>query len=144
MVEDSGSWHLAGFPGGPGKLHFESENRAHRLRRADTSSIDQLSGNGAIGQCISGRQDAAVHGASRERAIWSSWKDFVDGLRKGRYSLNQNREMSAELESEALVGQEKSPLPDEVDREAISKLLAETLVRTLPSHTLARSFVTQR
>jgi predicted nucleotidyltransferase len=47
-------------------------------------------------------------------------------IRQGKYSLTEIRELGAQLESEALAAQATSPLPDEVDREAISQLLADT------------------
>jgi hypothetical protein len=50
-------------------------------------------------------------------------------IRKGKYSLSEIRELGAQLESEALAAQASSPLPDEVDRDAISVLLADTHLR---------------
>jgi predicted nucleotidyltransferase len=47
-------------------------------------------------------------------------------IRMGKYSLSEIRELGAQLNSEALAAQAISPLPDEVDRDAISALLAET------------------
>jgi hypothetical protein len=49
-------------------------------------------------------------------------------IRKGKYSLSEIRELGA-LESEALAAQASSPLPDEVDRDAISVLLADAHLR---------------
>jgi predicted nucleotidyltransferase len=46
-------------------------------------------------------------------------------IRKGKYSLTEIQELGAQLESEALAAQAASPLPDEVDRGAISRLLAD-------------------
>jgi hypothetical protein len=54
--------------------------------------------------------------------------ELID-IRKGKYSLTEIRELGAQLESEALAAQVTSPLPDDVDRDAISKLLAETHLR---------------
>lgn len=50
-------------------------------------------------------------------------------IRRGKYSLAEIQELSAQLESEALAAQATSPLPDAVDRDAISRLLAETHLR---------------
>jgi predicted nucleotidyltransferase len=50
-------------------------------------------------------------------------------IRKGEYSLSEIRELGAQLESEALAAQASSPLPDEVDRDAISVLLADAHLR---------------
>jgi uncharacterized protein len=50
-------------------------------------------------------------------------------IRKGKYSLSEIRELGVQLESEALAAQARSPLPDEVDRDAISVLLADTHLR---------------
>jgi hypothetical protein len=46
-------------------------------------------------------------------------------IRKGKYSLPQIRDLGAQLQSEALAAQATSPLADEVDRDAISRLLAD-------------------
>lgn len=53
-------------------------------------------------------------------------RDELIEIRKGKYSLSEIREMGAQLESEALAAQATSPLPDAVDRDAISSRLAET------------------
>jgi len=53
-------------------------------------------------------------------------RDELIDIRRGKYSLHEIRELGAQLESEALAAQATSPLPDEVDRDAISKLLADT------------------
>jgi hypothetical protein len=53
-------------------------------------------------------------------------KEELVEIRKGKYSLSEIREIGKQLESEALVAQEKSPLPDRVDREAINRLRADT------------------
>jgi len=50
-------------------------------------------------------------------------------IRKGKYSLAEIQKLGAQLESEALSAQATSPLPDEVDREAITRLLADAHLR---------------
>jgi hypothetical protein len=50
-------------------------------------------------------------------------------IRKGKYSLSEIRQLGAQLESEALAAQATSPLPDKVDRDAISRLLADAHLR---------------
>jgi hypothetical protein len=50
-------------------------------------------------------------------------------IRWGKYSLTEIQELGAQLESEALAAQATSPLPDAVDRDAISRLLADTHLR---------------
>lgn len=52
-------------------------------------------------------------------------RDELIEIRKGKYSLAEIRDLGAQLESEALAAQATSPLPDSVDRTAISKLLAD-------------------
>jgi hypothetical protein len=52
-------------------------------------------------------------------------KDELIEIRKGKYSLAEIRELGAQLESEALAAQATSPLPEKVDRNAISGLLAD-------------------
>ena len=52
-------------------------------------------------------------------------RDELIEIRRGKYSLTEIRELGAQLESEALAAQATSPLPDEVDRDAISRLLAD-------------------
>jgi hypothetical protein len=52
-------------------------------------------------------------------------RDELVEIRRGKYSLSEIRELGAQLESEALAAQATSPLPDEVNREAISQLLAD-------------------
>ena len=52
-------------------------------------------------------------------------KDELVEIRKGKYSLSEIQELGRQLESEALAAQATSPLPDKVDREAISNLVAE-------------------
>jgi predicted nucleotidyltransferase len=56
-------------------------------------------------------------------------RDELVEIRRGKYSLVEIRELGAQLESEALAAQATSPLPDEVDREAINQLLADTRLR---------------
>jgi uncharacterized protein len=51
--------------------------------------------------------------------------DELVEIRKGKYSLQEIQELGAQLESETLAAQAASPLPDKVDRDAISTLLAE-------------------
>lgn len=53
-------------------------------------------------------------------------KEELVEIRKGKYSLSEIQEIGKQLEAEALAAQEKSPLPDKVDCEAINALLAET------------------
>jgi uncharacterized protein len=60
-------------------------------------------------------------------------KDELVEIRKGKYSLSEIRELGAQLESEALAAQERSPLPDRVDREAINKVLADTQLQFWPT-----------
>ena len=54
--------------------------------------------------------------------------EFIE-IRTGKYSLSEARELGLQLELEALAAQITSPLPDEVDRDAISKLLADAHLR---------------
>ena len=56
-------------------------------------------------------------------------RDELIEIRRGKYSLAEIRELGAQLESEALAAQATSPLPDKVDRDAISRLLANTHLR---------------
>jgi hypothetical protein len=56
-------------------------------------------------------------------------RDELVEIRRGKYSLEEIRELGAQLESEALAAQATSPLPDEVDRDPISGLLAEVHLR---------------
>ncbi len=56
-------------------------------------------------------------------------KDELTEIRKGKYSLAEIRQLGVQLESEAVAAQAASPLPDEVDRNAISKLLADVHLR---------------
>ncbi len=50
-------------------------------------------------------------------------------IRRGKHSLAEIKELGAQLESEALAAQATSPLPDQVDRDAISRLLADVHLR---------------
>jgi hypothetical protein len=52
-------------------------------------------------------------------------RDELIEIRKGKYSLTEIKELGAQLESEALADQATSPLPDAVERNAISRLLAD-------------------
>lgn len=56
-------------------------------------------------------------------------RDKLIEIRKGKYSLAEIRQLGAQLESEALAAQASSPLPDEVDRDAINRLLADAHLR---------------
>ena len=56
-------------------------------------------------------------------------KDELIAIRVGKYSLGEIEELGRQLEQEALAAQEKSPLADTIDREAISELLAEVHLR---------------
>ena len=56
-------------------------------------------------------------------------RDELIEIRRGKDSLTEIRELGAQLESEALAAQATSPLPDEVDRDAISRLLADAHLR---------------
>jgi uncharacterized protein len=56
-------------------------------------------------------------------------RDELIEIRKGKYSLAEIRDLGAQLESEALASQATSPLPDEVDRDAVSRLLADAHLR---------------
>ncbi len=56
-------------------------------------------------------------------------RDELIEIRKGKYSLAEIQELGAQLESEALAAQATSPLPDGVDRDAISCLLADAHLR---------------
>jgi uncharacterized protein len=52
-------------------------------------------------------------------------RDELIEIRRGKYSLFEIRQLGTQLESEALAVRAKSKLPDEVDRDAISRLLAD-------------------
>ncbi len=51
-------------------------------------------------------------------------KDVLVDIRKGKYKLADFEQWGKQLEAEVLAAKEKSPLPETVDREAISKLVA--------------------
>lgn len=52
-------------------------------------------------------------------------KDELVAIRMGKYSLGEIQELGRQLESEALAAQASSPLPDTVDRDAISGLITD-------------------
>jgi hypothetical protein len=52
-------------------------------------------------------------------------RDELIEIRKGKYSLAEIQELGRQLEIEALAAQTSSPLPDRVDRLAISNLLTD-------------------
>ena len=52
-------------------------------------------------------------------------RDELIRIRNGKYSLTEVQELGRKLESDALAAQERSPLPDTVDRDAISRLLTD-------------------
>lgn len=52
-------------------------------------------------------------------------KDELITIRTGKYKLFEIRDWADQIEQEVLASIEKSPLPEKVDRTAISKLLAE-------------------
>lgn len=56
-------------------------------------------------------------------------RDELVEIRRGKYSLAEIRQLGAQLESEALAAQATSPLPDKVDRDAISQLPADAHLR---------------
>jgi hypothetical protein len=56
-------------------------------------------------------------------------RDELIEIRKGKYSLAEIRDLGAQLESDALAAQATSQLPDGVDRDAISRLLADAHLR---------------
>ena len=51
-------------------------------------------------------------------------KDKLIDIRLGKYKLSEIREWGRHLENEALRASDKSPLPDRIDRDAISKIIA--------------------
>ncbi len=51
--------------------------------------------------------------------------ELVD-IRNGKYKLSEIREMGRQLESEALNASDKSPLPDRINRQKISEVIAQT------------------
>jgi len=50
-------------------------------------------------------------------------KDLLIDIRLGKYKLSEIREMAETLEAEALAARENSPLPESIDREAVSNLI---------------------
>lgn len=56
-------------------------------------------------------------------------KDELVAIRRGKYSLGEIQELGRQLESEAFAAQARSPLPDKVDRSAVSQLIADTHLR---------------
>jgi len=52
-------------------------------------------------------------------------RDELIEIRKGKYSLAEIQELGRQLEAEALAAQTSSPLPDSVDRDAISRLITD-------------------
>ena len=60
-------------------------------------------------------------------------------IRQGKYSLTEIQELGGQLESEALAAQATSRLPDEVDRDAISEIIADTQLRFWHSQGIADS-----
>jgi len=60
-------------------------------------------------------------------------RDELIEIRRGKYSLTEIRELGAQLESEALAAQATSSLPDEVDRDAISRF-SPTLTSDFGAH----------
>ena len=55
--------------------------------------------------------------------------DELIAIRMGKYSLPQIQELGRHLESEALAAQASSPLPETVDRDAISHLITDVHLR---------------
>ena len=51
--------------------------------------------------------------------------DLLISIRKGKYKQFEIEEMGRQLEAEAMQAQEKSPLPDSVELDAITKLITE-------------------
>jgi len=52
-------------------------------------------------------------------------KEELIAIRMGKYSLGEIQELGRQLESEALAARASSPLPDSVDRDAISRLITD-------------------
>jgi uncharacterized protein len=50
-------------------------------------------------------------------------------IRKGKYRLTEIRELGRQLESEALAAQARSSLPERIDRDAVSRLIADVHLR---------------
>lgn len=53
-------------------------------------------------------------------------RELLIDIRKGKYKLYELEQMNNQLEVEALASKEKSSLPEQVDRAAVSKLVAQT------------------
>ena len=51
--------------------------------------------------------------------------DELIAIRKGKYSLGEIQELGRQVEADALAAQASSPLPDRVDRDAISRLITD-------------------
>jgi len=56
-------------------------------------------------------------------------KEELIAIRMGKYSLGEVQELGRQLESEALAAQASSPLPESVDRDAISRLITDVHLR---------------
>jgi len=52
-------------------------------------------------------------------------KDLLIDIRRGKYKLFEIREMGTQLEREAMQAADKSPLPPAINREKVSKMVAE-------------------
>lgn len=52
-------------------------------------------------------------------------RDELIEIRKGKYSLAEIQELGQQLEAEAIAAQVSSPLPDSVDRDAVSRLITD-------------------
>jgi len=52
-------------------------------------------------------------------------RDELIEIRKGKYRLSEIQKLAAQLEAEALAAGERSRLPDQVDRRAISELITQ-------------------
>ena len=50
--------------------------------------------------------------------------ELID-IRKGKFALSEIKDWGAQLEAEAVASAERSPLPEKIDREAISELITE-------------------
>jgi len=55
--------------------------------------------------------------------------DELIAIRMGKHSLGEIQELGRRLEAEALAAQASSPLPDSVDRDAISRLITDAQLR---------------
>ena len=61
-------------------------------------------------------------------------RDELVEIRNGKYSLREIQELGQQLEAEALSAQANSPRPNEIDRAAISDLIADTQLEFWKSH----------